>query len=136
MYEIKRNKYLVLNAAIPIAIGAILYYLFDPTVYFVQWIDEVTGVGCHINIQSNSFISIIRNHIFDAVWSYSLVFVLFGFIKLKNRILVSVLSAFTLGILLEVLQLVFPGTFDVFDIIAELISAVLAGILIKHWRQK
>lgn len=129
----KHKIFCVANATIPLAVGAFLYYLVDPSVIFVKWIDSILSYSYHYDFSTyNQFCTILRNYLFDALWSYSLLFSIYLLIDRKNRLFWSISVSFVVGILLESLQLLdkVPGTFDLNDIFTQFISVVFASIII------
>lgn len=129
----KHKLFCVANATIPLAVGAFLYYLVDPSVIFVKWIDSILSYSYHYDFSTyNQFCTILRNYLFDALWSYSLLFSIYLLIDRKNRLFWSISVSFVVGILLESLQLLdkVPGTFDLIDIFTQFLSVVFASIII------
>lgn len=129
----KHKVFCVANATIPLAVGAFLYYLVDPSVIFVKWIDSILSYSYHYDFSTyNQFCTILRNYLFDALWSYSLLFSIYLLIDRKNRLFWSISVSFVVGILLESLQLLdkVPGTFDLIDIFTQFLSVVFASIII------
>ena len=129
----KHKLFCVANATIPLAVGAFLYYLVDPSVIFVKWIDSILSYSYHYDFSThNQFCTILRNYLFDALWSYSLLFSIYLLIDRKNRLVWSISVSFVVGILLESLQLLdkVPGTFDLNDIFTQFLSVVFASIII------
>lgn len=102
-------------------------------------------VGASFYIRGLSFESLIlrlmRNHLPDMLWSYSLTFALFLILsedkKNKTSIVCGVISALW-GILMEVLQLlsIAPGTFDIFDLLLEAVSGLAASLIIIFYLRR
>lgn len=118
-----RNR--LLNVVVPLVIGAMLYYIFLPETLFVTGVDEVMGFSFHIPIATdNRIISLARNYLFDALWAYSLMSLIIYIFGYNRKIYVSILL---FEIVMELIQL-FPfikGTFDVYDILVELLISIL-----------
>lgn len=118
-----------INVAVPIIIGAVLYYLFCPDIAFVQRIDSWAGTGLHLSVVSDCFVyRIIRNYLFDFLWAYSLMsgaVLLCGTDSFNRRPVV--LAVVVFEILMELSQLSpdIKGTCDIFDLIAEGVANVL-----------
>lgn len=133
----KFNHFLLINTIVPIVIGAIIYYLIDPSVIFVRWIDLLLGNSYHFNITSNYFIwKAIRNYLFDYIWSYSLVFAI-CYVKSQFSFFQVMTVSIGLGLVFELLQSLecFPGTFDYMDIIVQVVSVFSALIYIMAKRR-
>lgn len=126
------NLFLICNVIIPLFIGAIIYYLIDPSVVFVRWIDTLTGIGYHVNLSCKYlFWKLIRNYLFDYIWSYSLVFAI-AFVYSELSLQYIAFITITLGTVLELFQIFdgFPGTFDYIDIFVQIFSALLALLFV------
>lgn len=124
-----RKHYLMLNVIAPLLAGASICYLFFPKTIFVEFIDEFLGCSYHIPIDpENIFVRGFRYYLPDFLWAYAftgLVICLTGYDKRY------IAAAFLFEVLMELIQL-FPsirGTFDVCDIITEMVASVLAIIL-------
>lgn len=136
--EHKINKVIVLNMIVPIILGALIYYLMSPEVIFVKQIENFLEIKFRISDISmdNVFLRFVRNYFLDMLWGYALVFSLFlvngnNTAELK-RILV---IAFVFSAIMEVLQITpfAKGTFDVYDVIVELLAEVMAVFIIKNF---
>lgn len=126
----------IIAIIIPIIVGALLYYLFCPEVFFVQQIDEMFGISFH---PANKYlkitiVKIARNYIFDVIWGYAL-FVTLYFLADNNAVDIKkfIITGILLVVILEGLQLLpnVDGTFDVFDILIELVAGGTAVFIIK-----
>lgn len=132
--KFNRKRFILLNIIFPIFLGSILYYLIAPEVFFVKEIDKLLHIENHNAIRINSgLMQLIRNHLFDFIWAYSLtnsLFVVFGYEA--KRIKICVIISIVMGIVMEVIQLSDPtwGAFDIWDIITEMIAALLASLMI------
>lgn len=130
--------FLVLNISVPIMIGAIIYYLFCPDVIFVQQVDAIWGHGIHVNCfnMNNILVRFIRNYFLDMIWGYALVFTLYLFIANNTAELMKIfIVSFVFSAIMEILQLAsfVRGTFDIFDIVVELIAEISAVFIIKNF---
>lgn len=126
----------IIAIIIPIIVGALLYYLFCPEVFFVRKIDEMFGISFH---PANKYlkitiVKIARNYIFDVIWGYAL-FVTLYFLADNNAVDIKkfIITGILLVVILEGLQLLpnVDGTFDVFDILIELVAGGTAVFIIK-----
>ena len=121
---------------LPLIVGAILYYLLCPEVYFVKALDYILPVSLHIPYDMmNGWGRLFRNYIFDLLWALSLMAAVFlaagddmGFRKKSIGI------ASALEILLEVIQVIpeIAGTFDICDILIEIAADVFVILLLKE----
>lgn len=124
------------NICLPILIGIVIYYVISPDVIFVQKIDALFGREVHAiktNIDS-VFLKYIRFYLLDILWGYSLVFALYFVTGNNTAELMKILKiAFVFSAIMEILQLtsIVKGTFDVIDIIMELLAEIIAVFIIK-----
>ena len=123
------------NVIIPLVIGAAVYYIMSPDVIFVRGVDGLLGLGVHVGVHDNNFmlIKFIRNYFLDMLWAYALVFALQYIIGNKTaKSHTTLFVAFIFTAVIEMLQLtsLASGTFDVLDILVELIAEVIAVIII------
>lgn len=119
-----------INIFLPLAVGLCIYLLF----YNGTYLNSMFGI--ELNFKANSFLDIfIKSWTCDILWAYSLTyslyFVLYAF---KNRILFSAILSICIATGFELLQLFgsVRGTFDIFDIVFECMSIVIAFIVIKR----
>lgn len=132
--------YSIVFVLIPLIIGAILYYIFCPDVWFVKAID---GWILQINRPEadqlpHPFLKFIRNYGFDLVWAFAMTNALFIiFSNNAKPIIIFMLIPVILGIAMEILQLlgIAQGTFDLWDVLAEGSGSVLGAIIIKNYRR-
>jgi len=120
------------NVVLPLLIGAVIYYLFFPNVLFVIRIDSILGFGFHLPISSvkNNFILLVtRCFMLDMLWAYAFTWLSYLILE-KYKVAITISAIFC--ILIEVIQIFsfVPGTFDVLDIIFEIVAVLLAAILI------
>lgn len=135
----KNNKYgLLANIVIPILLGTAVYYLFSPNVLFVKKMDSITGLAFHIAIveKNNLVFEFIRNFFLDMLWAYALVFTLFYLMSNNTAsLLKTFFIAFSFSAAMEILQVtpIAKGTFDLCDIVVELLAEVVAVFIIKNY---
>lgn len=134
--EMKCSSFVILSIILPIIVGGIIYYLFCPNVVFVKTIDAFIGLDLHITItKSSSWIfSFVRNYVLDMLWAYSLIFMLFYILgkQIKDLpIIFFIALVFSSGV--EMFQLIpfFEGTFDCYDILAQILAEIIAIVVIK-----
>lgn len=136
MKEKKKKNFLILNILAPLLIGGLIYYFISPDVIFVKQMDTWIGGGIHLTVMTKRFwlTAFLRNYLLDMLWGYALVYVLFFVFDDKTAGLSkSFLLAAGFSALMEVLQLtaIVPGTFDSYDILAEILVELLAVFIIK-----
>lgn len=128
----KRKKFIVFNVFIPLLIGAVLYYVLCPDVSFVVLIDQSLGIKRTAIHKMGVITRIVRNYFFDILWAYSLtcmLFVIWGYDR--KAVKYTFILAGLLCISLELLQgtgLV-KGTFDIIDIMVEILTVFVALII-------
>jgi len=129
---IRDNKALWLHMLVPVMLGAFLYWLMCPDVYFVRQIDSVLQIHRDNSITDNLLIRVVRNYFLDALWSYSLYCTLI--IVLDSRRL-AIALAIAFAVIMEMLQITSRclGTFDVIDIVFEIISVLIANVTTKNY---
>lgn len=126
---------------IPLIIGGVFYYIFCSDVYFVKIIDNYTNLNMHITSEvcENMWFRILRNYLIDYLWAYAFTNALFLVFDSNNTgIVASCICSVFIGSALEVLQLIgiVSGTFDVWDILFEMLGAITATFIIKIIRRK
>lgn len=125
--------YSIVFVIIPLCIGAILYYVFCKDVWFVKIIDGWFGQFDRPSI--NGFI---RNYAFDFIWAFAMtnaMFIIFN--NNAKPIAICLVIPVVLGVAMEILQLlgISQGTFDIWDVVAEGLGAVLGAIIINTFRR-
>jgi hypothetical protein len=133
--------FLLCNVIVPIVIGTIVYCLIAPDVYFVEKLDSLFNIcisSYHVDTHIQ-YIKVIRNYLPDMVWGYSLMFALFicsgnNAVDLFRVFIVVVVFS----IAMESLQLMnmVIGTFDVFDIMVEVLSEGAAVFIIQKYYKR
>ena len=125
----KRNCLFVLNVIVPLVCGLLIYLTKAESTFLSRSLSAVRSLFPVIN-----YPLFIRCFACDFLWTYSLFFCLRlslgDELKGKHNITVVLLSS-VLSVLLELLQLSkLPiGTFDPFDIVAELLAVAVAFLL-------
>jgi hypothetical protein len=130
--------FLLCNAIVPIIIGTMIYCLIASDVYFVEKIDSLLNTCISpYHVDANfQYMKFIRNYLPDMVWGYSLMFALFicsgnNTVDLLRIFIVAVVFS----IAMESLQLtnIVRGTFDVLDIMVEVLSEGIAVFIIQKY---
>ena len=118
---------IILNFTVPILVGAIFYYLLSSDVIFVRLIDERIGGGLHFpSLLANGYVvKYVRFYLLDMLWSYALVFSLhyiWGNNTARLKWILGMAFIFSAG--MELLQLTsfVKGTFDILDILFEVVE--------------
>ena len=80
MYTRKTRIHLLYNIIIPILIGAVIYCLTSPDVFFVKATSAFFKLSDRIIVSDfgNLLIRFVRNYIPDMAWGYALVFSLYA----------------------------------------------------------
>ena len=129
-----KKKLIYANISIPILAGSLLYYVTSPQVMFVQNIDRLLGVSLHVGME-NTFVVNLRSYMPDMLWAYALVFSLMLVTGNKTAdVWKMFVIAGMFSTIMEVLQVTgcVKGTFDVMDIIVEIIAELMAVFIIKR----
>ncbi len=137
----RKKLFSLISVIAPLIMGGIFYYIFCPEVYFVKIIDNCINLNMHITSEvcENMWFRILRNHLFDYLWAYAFTNALFLVFDNNNKgILGSCICSVLVGSVLEGLQLVgmVSGTFDIRDILFEMLGAITATFIIKIIRRK
>ena len=124
----RRNAIYLLNIIFPLIGGLIIYLTKVENTYISDFFAAFHIVKNHIN-----YPPLIRFYACDFLWAYSLFFGIRLSLGDELRGMNSInalLVATIVAIVLELLQIIkrVPGTFDVFDIVVELIAIVIAYI--------
>ena len=120
------RRYFILNIIVPLVVGALIYYVLFPDIIFVKTIDELIGVSFHVPVKfSNIFIRYLRYYLLDLLWAYSLMSLVSMMFKDSKAIYA---ISFVFIIAMEMIQMLpgIPGTFDVIDIVVEMIAGLIA----------
>ncbi len=120
------KRLLILNIVVPLAVGALIYYILFPDIIFVKAIDNLSGVSFHIPVKlSNAFVRCLRFYLLDVLWAYSLMSIVILMFRDSKTVYITV---FLFVIAMEMIQMIpsIPGTFDIFDIVIEMIACLIA----------
>lgn len=123
--DMRTKSSCILHAVGALGIGALLYFLFRPHTLFLSWL-TVQSPFWQLQFPGDT---IVRYFLPDALWSYSLTWLLFRVHLPTGRktVLLSALS-FVFGCFWETLQYTgyVPGTGDMLDCVAYGVGAVTA----------
>lgn len=129
-----KKIFIYANISLPILAGSLFYYVTSPQVIFVQNIDRLLGVSLHVRME-NTFVVNLRSYMPDMLWAYALVFSLMLVTGNKTAYVWKMfVIAGMFSTIMEVLQVTrcVKGTFDVMDIIVEIIAELMAVFIIKR----
>lgn len=116
-------------------IGALIYGLLSPDVIFMKAIGSFKGgSGIRMDVVHLTVLKQIRNYLPDMLWAFALVFALCFLIGQKEGELFRIfITAAVFSAVLELLQMTpyVRGTFDPFDILAELLAEALAVFVVR-----
>ncbi len=124
-----KTRLFIWHVLVPMWLAAMLYYLFCPDVLFVEFLDSRLHICRHIILESSMPYRIVRNYLFDTIWAYAdTVFLYLILADQKRALSICMLLSCAMCVLSEVLQLIglAKGTFDIGDIIVELIAVFIA----------
>ena len=127
----KKNYFYAVNSILPLTCGLFIYMTIKEDTLVSSYLSSLRFLMPIIN-----YPAVIRNHAADFLWTYSLFFTL----RLtlgdnlcgRNNLNVALLTI-TVAVIMECLQMteIFHGTFDLLDIVAELL-AVVSALLISN----
>ena len=131
----KRRLFTALNILLPLIAGVIVYIFVQKSTYLENVLVGFFAADFKPLIWSGWTYTFTVCWLCDVLWAYSLTFSLWMVLcSWKNAVLFSAVLAFVAGAAFELLQLfeVMGGTFDVFDMVLELMAASLAAVVIKR----
>lgn len=131
----KRRLFTALNILLPLIAGVMVYIFIQKNTHLENVLVGIFAVDFKPLIWSGWTYTFTICWLCDVLWAYSLTFSLWAVLcPWKNAVLFSVVLAFVAGVSFELLQFfeVMSGTFDIFDIILELMAASLAAVVIKR----
>lgn len=126
---VRRYTFILINLIVPLMIGLFIYLTSrSRTILY----DTFSVVG--IRMQEINHPEIVRNYGCDFLWSYSLYWGVYFwgvFGEWSSLVLKASLIVIPFSMIMEFSQLVqsFPGTFDVLDIVIEILAVALAVIV-------
>ena len=137
MYTRKTRIHLLYNIIIPILIGTVIYCFTSPDVFFVKAASTFFKLYDRIIVSDfgNLLIRFVRNYIPDMAWGYALVFSLYAIAgdQTEKGLYILALIAIVFSVAIEIFQItpIMRGTFDRWDVAAELLTEVTAVFIIK-----
>lgn len=127
-----KNVYRIFNILFPLIIGLGVYLFINPDNYICSFFSRFVVLP-KFGL-SSPFIEFVNNWGCDFLWAYSFTSVIYElFCSFKFSWLITGLLSISLGVFMELLQYfdVVGGTFDVWDIIIEIIAVVISVLIIK-----
>lgn len=126
----KKGLFLVINILLPLAVGGFLYVFFCPNTLISSLL--IGGKVFFAFDLGSPFDRFIRFYFLDMLWAYSFLITVCWIMGLNKKGMLSALlisTAFETAV--ELLQYfgVFSGTFDLFDLLAELLSSMI-GVMV------
>ena len=135
----KRTVFFVINVAIPLVIGLLLYLFIRKDSFISGAFERISGISVSVhleNVDSKIIVRFIRNYLADIIWAYAVTSALLlihdtaGYSELKI-----VLICLTVELIMEVIQVVNPFfTFDWIDILVEFIATGTAWLAYRQFR--
>ena len=130
----KRNCLYAINIFIPLVFGLFIYLTKAERSYVSDLFSYFQIVFRPIN-----YPDIIKSYACDFLWAYSLLFVLFIVIGIyKKNLKLSIIISVLFAVMIESIQLFQTNmfTFDVIDIVVEIIAIALASLTIIIFERK
>lgn len=133
----QKKIFYVFNIIFPLLVGAVIYCFTSTDVFFVGVVRSFLGMPIHtwLSITDGGIVQIIRNYLSDILWAYALVFALcFSIGNSAARVKTAFVIAVVFSTVMEVIQLSpeIPGTFDMNDILVEIMAETIAVLIIKN----
>lgn len=135
----KKIAFYLLNVGIPLIVGLGIYLFCYRTTYINSVFTEVFGFSLPYIYFDNAFHRFITCWACDMLWAYSLTFALYlCFQVFKHPLIITSVTSSVFAIIIELLQInnIINGTFDILDIITELLAISLAIIIMKHFEKQ
>lgn len=132
------NKFYIWNIILPLAIGTIVYVYVKPSAPISQLIYFILHISSPVlNIKPTGVHRFIQYYLCDILWSYSLTFALSLYLG-RDRLLLAYAIAASFSTLVEVIQLLtyVLGSFDIFDIIVQLIACTISIHIITFYERR
>ena len=129
----KKSVFVGINVVLPLVWGLAFYLVMRERSWITQTLTGGSGVPSLLKENANILFPF-EGHLADFLWAYSLTFVLGMLLELKPAIIAAVLTE----MILELIQLspVIHMTFDVFDIVAEVLATIIASLIVYLYRRR
>lgn len=133
--EKKRLLFYGLNIVIPIIIGLFIYLSFRRDTYVAAWMCKQFSIADWSDILRDGALKLfLKNFAADILWSYSLTFAItYTLANGTKKLYIAFIVCSCFEIVIETLQKVgfFHGTFDIYDIVFEIVTTGIALYIIK-----
>jgi len=134
----KERLFYLLNICLPLTLGALIYLALRPDTYIAYYL------RCLFNLPTMTLVcggvyKFLRNYSSDILWAYSLMFAVFVVSnRSAKRLILTAALCIVFEISIEMCQYIgiIKGTFDILDVIAEIIATVVAFIIIKKKNER
>ena len=135
--DYKDNIFYTINIIIPLLIGAFIYFHFNQESYlgsFFNFLFQIPKLDININ---SKILVFINNWLCDFLWAYSLFYAMYMSYRTHNNAIWTTFKITVFfAIFVESLQLIKIdfircGTFDILDIIIEIIAICISIINLK-----
>ena len=129
----KKSVFVGINVVLPLVWGLGFYLVMRENSWITRNLTGGTGVPSFLK-ENCRFLFPFEGHLADFLWAYSLTFVLGIILEIKPAIILAV----AVETILELIQLspAIHMTFDVFDIVAEVLATVLASLIVILYRRR
>ena len=130
MDSVKKRLLIRSGCILPLIIGAFIYIFSGDNL-----ISSYLGTRLGVHVAKIGFPAIIRNHLCDYLWAYSLVHFLYVANRYDNEKLKTIfVLSLSFSLLMEGIQLIplLNMTFDPADIVVEVLAEVSALFVIKY----
>jgi len=144
VFNLNRTILVIVNVILPLVLGGLIYISFrSVNLIMFGWFDSIGIHGLIYKIREllTPFKRNIPKWIYfslpDGLWVYSFSSVLILIWRDKLKVAIAwLMIPFTSGCLVELAQFIkiFPGTFDVMDLIMTLSGITLSLLILKHKR--
>ena len=135
----KKFTFYLLNIGIPLVLGLGIYLFCYRTTYINSVFTQVFGFSLPYIYYDNAFHRFITCWACDILWAYALTFSLYPCFKVfKRPLIITCVTSSIFAVIIELLQIngIMNGTFDILDIVFEIVAIILATIIIKRRLQK
>ncbi len=136
----KKWVFFLLSIVVPLCGGLLIYLLLSPSAIVSKLFYNTFSLNPPvISISDSIFWMFIRFHLCDLLWAYSFsasCFLVFD--RSSHQFLLAIPISVLFCIIIEFCQKtpLFPGTFDVYDIVLELLGVVLFSLSLVFFHRK
>lgn len=129
----KKSVFVGINIVLPLVWGLGFYLVMREDSWITQTLTGGAGVPSLLK-ETAKILFPFEGHLADFLWAYSFTFVMGMLLEIRPAFIVAVVTE----TVLELIQLspAIHMTFDVFDIVAELLATVLALLIVIRLRRR